>query len=241
MKNKSFLNMMKNQLEIWLTSPDFKLKKLIKTGSHEQLEEKYNKLKDKVEPKTIIESYLDLITSIRIDPTRFNSKKFELLLNNMDETKITSALLESFKIPIPQLWDIFFQNENLKSKINFNNPKIINWAVQFNAVEVVPYLVKEQDHILKDEIRAREILKKCINDKREEIVQILLAADINCDSFKQKTEVIIPRLLEFPPMYKALSESENPVMKSIKSYIFSSQLEETLAVKIEPKKKKQKI
>lgn len=39
MKNKNFLNMMKNQLEILLTSPEFKFKKLIKTGSEENLEE----------------------------------------------------------------------------------------------------------------------------------------------------------------------------------------------------------
>lgn len=108
--------MMKDQLEILLTSPDFKLKKLIKTGSDENLEEKYNKLKDKVEPKTIMESYGDLIISLRIDPKIFSSKKVELLLNNMDETKITSALLESLKIPVPEFWDIFLKMNSLNQK-----------------------------------------------------------------------------------------------------------------------------
>lgn len=135
----------------------------------------------------------------------------------------------------------FFKNEQFKSKINFNDPKIINLAIQFNAVEIVPYLVTEQAHLLKNELRAREILKNCIKYKREEIANILLAADINCDSFKQKKEVIIPGLLEFSPMYRPLPESQNPVVKSIRSYIFSTQLEETLAVKVEPKQKRQKI
>lgn len=194
-----------------------------------------------MEPKTIVDSYLDLITQLRLYPQKFNSKKFVLLLNNMDESKMTGALLESFKIPMPQIWDIFFQNENFKSKINFNDIKIMNLAIQVNAVEIIPYLVEEQAHILKDEIRAREILKNCINDKREEIVKILLAADINYDSFKQKTEVIIPGLLELPSIHKTLPESNNPVIKAIKSYIFSTQLEETLAVKNEPRQKRQKI